>query len=321
MRRALPRTLEISVRAGSAMALGLLLTACRSTSNTAQSAAGTATPKPSAAAGSSAGGSPARPPVASIEPGLGPIGGSDPARFPCGSSSCKAQEHTCCDGIDRAVCVATVPAGENDQVQPLAAQLEVCAAALGSDDLQYLARCDESKDCGDGAVCCSQAVHSGLSSAVCVPTRPDGKTPCDFGEICLKQAGACRVAGTECMNGECRKRLERLRCGSSFCGPGNSCCGDFEKEAFSLRCQPHAQCQEGGANLRCAKPADCLEGETCWYANGNSRCSTYSLDGVAGLVCTSDADCLAHELSCPGNARRRCGPADPQISHIKICGC
>jgi hypothetical protein len=246
-----------------------------------------------------------------MEAGFGPITGSNSTLFRCGSSSCKSGVQTCCATGDESVCASTVPAGPNDNVQVLAAQLQACADALGQ-EVSDVARCDESGDCAGNEACCEQYLYSGSTARVCVPFGPGKATPCEFGERC-QEGQPCRVGNAECVDGACRKRIKNRRCGSATCGPGTSCCD------FPARCAPHAECADTMAKYHCSQASDCLAGERCWYANGQSNCINYPpIAGVAALVCTGDADCPTKDTFCEGPVR--CVAA-ADGSPVRVCTC
>jgi hypothetical protein len=311
-----------------ALWLQAVVTACQSASTTQGSTvpAPVSAPTPSLASTPTPVPTSTRPPVNSAEQtraeaGLGPITGSNPTLFACGKTSCKAQEQTCCRSTDKSICVASVPPGKNDQVQVLASQIEACERGLGPNSVQAMSRCDESGDCGANEACCHQYVFSGTGANLCVPIGPGKTTPCDFGERC-QEGQPCRVGDAECVEGLCRKRVKRLRCGAAYCRPGTSCCGS------PARCLPHAECKvcsdgecwEGNARYRCTQASDCLAGETCWYASGLSQCADSSvLAGVAAVVCNRDADCPNDDVTCPGKPWR-CAAVDDG-SPLRTCTC
>ncbi|MBL8744672.1 MAG: hypothetical protein JNK04_26365, partial [Myxococcales bacterium] len=127
--------------------------------------------------------------------------GSDPTSFPCSDVSCRVGE-TCCSSPTVGHCIATVNDGPGGAIGYLKTQWDQCAALpYRGSNWSRIARCDESDDCAEGKVCCEGFLFSGSDGlADCLDLPKNGKTPCDFAEVCM--AGSkCRTPGTTCIKG------------------------------------------------------------------------------------------------------------------------
>lgn len=267
----------------------------------------TAETSPQAAndAGADAG---ATPDAATAPPPLG----STPEHFRCGEGKCKAGSETCCGASNRGVCVPSsaydAPQGK---VGYLKTQWEVCDKAAFEKtgySMSHIDRCDESADCGKGEACCEQFLFSGGTLSECTKLPAGGATPCDFGERCIESA-TCRLPGSECIQGYCRKPVPNLACGDTTCsGTTPVCCGD--PAGCRSSCESYKR-------VRCSKNADCLKGQRCAVASGGSDCITLIQDRESQqVVCKLDGDC---NFQCGGGRRPRCKTSD--IPWIKSCQC
>lgn len=245
---------------------------------------------------------------------------TDPTRFTCGRETCATGTETCCEASGEGVCIATLKDGPHGQIGFFKDQWEACDHAKLPYSLSGISRCDESIDCGGTDVCCEQFLFSGGSVNLCEAPNKTGATPCEYGEVCL--AGSrCRIPGTECIRGYCQKPVENLRCeAGEACGSGQTCCGE------PLSCKPHSECDPREPRLTCAKPSDCIKGQTCIMESERSTYCTGLVDRITpgwwemrgiGAVCEKNADCVG---KCENKAQNmRC--KDSKIYEIRSCVC
>lgn len=243
---------------------------------------------------------------------------SDPSTFACGAARCRAGTETCCAAGDASACVASVDDGPPGAIGALRTQWEQCSTmhAAAGRHFDRLARCDESADCPAGGVCCENFLFSGSEGlAECVPLPASGATPCDFAETCI--AGSpCRLPGTECVRGACRKKLSSQRCDTATCtAAAPYCCG--------ASCSDDPTCG-GGARVLCTRDADCVKGERCLDDDrGGTLCLRAHPDADhAPWICTSAAQCAS---ACngygsePPQGRPVCEEAS--VPWLRRCGC
>ncbi|MEZ4219986.1 MAG: hypothetical protein R3B13_03585 [Polyangiaceae bacterium] len=257
----------------------------------------TATPSASASAVPDAGVPPTKP----IELG------TDPTRFACGHLACRAGKESCCLG-ESADCVPTVAPTEDDEITPLASQLQACPHGQPS----TLTRCDESIDCPRQQLCCSGPLDTSSNGVVCQSPGPGGRFNCTDAEHCVK-GGSCRSQGAVCVPREgvgyvCEKPVASLPCAGKRCGKGEVCCGDPQTCVALEACQ--------GFAVRCSQPKDCLPGQRCVVNHLGSYCTGYGDVGTASVACATDADCGYADRPC---ARMRCR-ADADLG-FKTCAC
>lgn len=246
--------------------------------------------------------------------------GTTPDRFRCGISSCRVGEETCCLAGNEGVCLRSSPNdAPHGQIGYLKTQFEACNAAElpHGYSLSGIERCDESIDCDKGQVCCDQFLFSGGTISECVALPPKGNTPCDFGERCI-QSATCRMPGTTCIEGYCRKATI-VRCGGVTCDSGQVCCGDPSGCVAKASCQSHHR-------VLCASDGDCVKGERCTVMGAGANCLNLMQDALSQqLVCRSDADCKIVQCPAvtpgapPAGARARCRTS--AVAWLKSCQC
>lgn len=234
--------------------------------------------------------------------------------FRCGPGTCATGTQTCCGASANGACVPSVP---NDAPQGkvgyLKTQWEICdktALEKTGHSMTHIDRCDESIDCGKGELCCEQLLFSEGTLSECTKSSANGATPCDFGERCIESA-TCRLPGTECVEGYCKRRVTQLRCGDKECsGTSPVCCGD-----------PHgcrSEC-ESFKRVLCTKHADCLPGQKCAVFGSGADCLRLIQDPESQqLVCQHDGDCTLRCASA-GGKRQRCRVSE--IPWLKSCQC
>jgi hypothetical protein len=233
---------------------------------------------------------------------------SDPERFRCGRTSCRARLESCCSDGHGGGCVPTLPPGPQDNVQLLASQLQECGSVKLEYSLNEIARCDESADCGKNEACCGMFLFGGASANLCVPYDSPDTSPCDFSELCYV-GKPCATRGAACVDGECLKPVTNLPCGSATCsGDASACCGD------PPACRKPAEC--GHAGLRCARPSDCLKGQHCALGPMGTHCTGMLDLANTRIVCQKDADCPRQNFMCKA---MRCAPSE--FAGVKACAC
>lgn len=240
--------------------------------------------------------------------------GSNAERFRCGLSSCRVGPETCClTGAD-GVCVASAPdSAPQGQVGYLLAQFEACSAAVapGGYSLSGIERCDESIDCAAGRVCCDQFLFSGSTLSECVPLSKSGATPCEFGERCIESA-SCRLPGTLCVEGFCRKPVAKLDCDGAVCLEGRVCCGDLGA------CRAAEACPSRN-RVHCTSDAHCVKGERCVVHGVGSDCIAVVQDALSQQrVCRHEGDCARIRCSESGS-RARCRTS--AVPWLRSCQC
>ncbi len=254
-------------------------------------------------------------PVAST-PAAPPLA-STPARFRCGISSCRVADETCCLAGSEGVCLTSSPDdAPHGEIGYLKTQFEACHAAPlpHGYSLSGIERCDESIDCPSGQLCCDEFLFSGGTISECIAPLRSGETPCDYGERCI-ESSTCRLPGTACIEGTCRKPTPALRCGSDVCTEGEVCCGQ------SASCRPESACQ-GPHRVRCNSERDCIPGQQCLVMGYGTDCVALLQDPYSQrLVCKRDADCKNPCPTTPGAPaqRARCKPTD--LPWLKSCEC
>ncbi|MBK7579614.1 MAG: hypothetical protein IPI67_05335 [Myxococcales bacterium] len=240
--------------------------------------------------------------------------GTSSERFRCGLASCQAAKETCCLAGNEGVCFASSPDdAPKGKVGYLKTQFDACNAASlpHGYSLSGIERCDESIDCAKGEICCDQFLFSGATISECVASKPAAPTPCEYGERCIESA-TCRLAGTSCVEGYCRKLVAKLRCDQAPCADGEVCCGS------PLGCRASAAC-EGYHRVRCNTDGDCVKGQRCFVSGYGSDCIALLQDPLSQqLVCRRDADC---KFPCPGAGGKlaRCLPAE--VTWLRSCQC
>lgn len=236
---------------------------------------------------------------------------TDAKVFGCGTSKCRAGEESCCGTSSSGVCVPTVPPGPKYKAKVLAAQLDACAKAKPPSSFVEILRCDESIDCTEREVCCEQLLSDNGSAALCVAQAKPGDTQCDLGERCV-EGSPCRLPGTVCTRGYCKKPVTDLRCGKATCGQAApACCG------VPPTCQPESKCPDVG-RFACARPSDCIPTEHCQLSTGGTAC-VGQIDIInTQLVCERDADCPDVCLGRP-RAKTRC--LQSEVEGIMTCQC
>jgi hypothetical protein len=248
---------------------------------------------------------------------------TDPSVFACGRQTCASGTQTCCEGNMGAECRPTEKDGPHGKIGFFKAQFEACSTALGarSDSLAGISRCDESVDCGKTDICCEQFLFSGGSVNLCESLPKNGKTPCEYGEVCV-EGSPCRLPGTWCRRGSCVKELASLTCDGLKCKSGQSCCGK------PFTCKPDAECADREPRITCTRPGDCLSGQHCIVQSGPSAgCGNwvdfvtpgwFETSGVS-LACEKDSDCAAAKCAGPPPKKMRCKQSD--LDWIKTCAC
>lgn len=132
---------------------------------------------------------------------------SDGSTFACGDQRCASGRETCCSIGTEGHCLTSSPKdGPSGSIGYLKTQWERCDkerfGAPGT--FTAMAECDESIDCADGEICCSQFLFSGSEGlSACLPPKAGG-SPCDYGELCVED-GSCRTQGTRCRKSICTK--------------------------------------------------------------------------------------------------------------------
>jgi hypothetical protein len=237
---------------------------------------------------------------------------SDPATFRCADKRCRAGE-TCCASPVQGYCIPSVDDAARGAIGYLQTQWDQCARLpYERSNWSRIARCDESSDCSEGKVCCEDFLFSGSDGlADCLEMPKTGATPCEFGEVCL-DASSCRMPGTTCINGRCRKIPERQRCDKQTCtADAPYCC------AGSRGCSADPACG-GDRRIACSRHADCLMGERCLDDGGATFCVKAHADpDHASWLCEKTRDCAKVCSGVPG--KPTCSEAS--VAWLKSCSC
>lgn len=214
-------------------------------------------------------------------------------RIRCGDAVCDAATHVCCGFSSDYGCAKRVPIGTGKVDQEKAAPLiESCEQSVESQySFDTLILCDDSTDCADGQVCCSQWLWSGAALLACVPSSASGELVCDFNERC--EGETCRTADTHCVKGECRRKDVHVSCAGKRCGgSAPTCCHHVLDAAPTCesKCEPRNE-DDRVAEFECSDSSHCPPGATCQSGMFGSYCATL-IDGANALVlCASDGDC------------------------------
>jgi hypothetical protein len=270
---------------------------------------------------------PESPPVVAQAPGATLVGGvsvtperGDPPSqqtggIACGATRCATGSQICCGFSGEQVCAKRYP--DDPKVASLeerfSRQIEACSAALKTDySLDQLSYCDDSADCASGQVCCANQLWGGAGFAECRTLPSDGRSPCEFNELC--DAGKpCVLPATECVDGTCRRSGRKLACGAETCSaPKALCCVQQGKPS----CTAPSACkvQEGHFGAACRGPADCPKGEWCCEGVGASYCASECIN--AATVCESVRDCPPDYA---GVRLKGCSPDPEAPLPLKIC--
>ena len=248
----------------------------------------------------------------------------------CGSARCKVGSETCCGYSDVFACVprareGSAAAGENQRETWGQAQYMACTTHPPTDlSLTSMATCDDANDCRADEACCAMGLGGDMIVDVC-ERRQGSASSCDFGERC-HEGSPCRTAGTQCIEGRCRKGPMKS-CGGVACSDDAPlCCAPFGDDGKPT-CGTTASCEakDLSARFECRLPSDCPPGEACMSFLGGTTCQG-SVDVWNGmLLCAADADCPATmcEMMAPG-ARPRCQPLDDATRtwlKAKACQC
>jgi hypothetical protein len=263
---------------------------------------------------------PLAPPSAMASSSPGDASAVDAARAPsapslrCGTQACQAGTEICCTVVQdapglpvlRTACVAKVPVDDLDRTYPFL----VCARALPAVGLTQKSvgrECDDSSDCGDGALCCEQTYGSGEPTQImCVPPAPGKRFTCEFEEQCSPGA-SCRTPRTTCSQGQCVSTdsrsatapAARLACGGRVCpDTAPTCCAT----GATPSCTAASACGPGD-DVSCTRGAECEDGEFCAVVPlGGSFC-THRDDGMVAAACADATDCV---VFCEGRGKPRC---------------
>lgn len=241
-----------------------------------------------------------------------PLVGSTAEYFRCGDGKCRSGSETCCGASNRGVCLPSSPDdAPQGKVGYLKTQWEICdktALEKTGYSMSHIDRCDESIDCKKGELCCDNFLFSGGTIGECVKLPAGGSTPCDYGERCI-ESSTCRLPGSQCIEGYCKKPVPNLPCGDSPCsGSTPYCCGSTQ--SCASKCESWHQ-------VRCARHADCLAGQRCTVSGYGSACLSIIQDRDSQqTVCKLDGEC---NYKCNDGSRPRCKTS--VIPWIKSCQC
>ncbi len=242
-------------------------------------------------------------------------------RIRCGTATCDATDQVCCNIGDVEDCAPRVHENPGqssaERVEPLVKSCQLHVQSQFSLDAVIL--CDDSTDCPDGYVCCSQWLWSGAALLACVPASPSGSLVCDFHERCVHET--CRTRGTHCVRSECRLADGQVACGSAKCGPGTTCCqrGFESAPVCEPSCEP-ANDDERVFEFECSRSQHCPPGATCQAGLFGSYCSGLVDTANAVTLCESDDDCAPDGCAWLGKTSPpRC--KEGQRTGFKSCDC
>jgi hypothetical protein len=213
--------------------------------------------------------------------------------FTCGNGRCLAGTETCCQSNDVGTCVPNAPPDPPEPGQLLGAQISACEIALKTNGITALARCGGATNCANGELCCSEFLFGGATAIICKPAEPD-QVSCDYGEVCDAEH-PCGTPKAQCVNGQCRPS-PWVKCGSVTCDMRTHSCYTIDEASGKMTCASHSEVgarrQEGlpALEVSCMSHADCLVGELCRTAFGQTFCERAD-NGMTGVLCDKTTDC------------------------------
>lgn len=214
-------------------------------------------------------------------------------RIQCGNEVCDATSQMCCGFSGERGCAERVKVGpgtiDPQVVEPLIASCQNNVKSRYSFDSLWL--CDDSTDCPDGFVCCSQWLWSGADMLACIPASERGDLVCDYHERCAGET--CRTRDTHCVKNECRRKDVRVVCAGKPCDKNAPVCCQRGLESPPT-CEP--ACEATGEEDRafefvCSDSSHCPPGATCQAGMFGSYCATQVDTANALVLCASDNDC------------------------------
>lgn len=245
-----------------------------------------------------------------------PLAGSEAGVVRCGEGRCEAGKEVCCHFLGVAsACAPRVglsSTGEPSDADRTQAQLETCRGEVEGAESAYcqISHCDDSSDCPEGMICCSEALSGEAGYSACKPARPDGASPCQGYEDCV-EGSACAVPGTVCRGRVCKKADVRVSCGDRRCSAAAPVC--CESASSPPVCVAEADCAEdlaaGRFAVECRGRADCPAGMYCCAGFGHAYCSGECIN--VPFACEVDADCPAEVVGFPLRGCVASGPNDP----------
>ena len=214
-------------------------------------------------------------------------------RIQCGDEVCDATTQICCGFSGERGCAKRLPIGPGKidlpVVQPL---IEGCNDTVDSQySFDSLWLCDDSTDCPNGSVCCSQWLWSGADMLACIPASDTGELVCDYSERC--DGNTCRTRDTHCVKRACQRQNVRVSCAGKLCDERAPICCQRGFEAppsCAASCEP-ANEDERVFEFECSDSSHCPPGATCQAGMFGSYCAK-QIDAANALVlCASDDDC------------------------------
>ena len=240
----------------------------------------------------------------------------------CGKQACNATSEICCGFSDVFGCAPRMPVVESNLIEDrLASNLDSCKKSVKSEySFDTLIFCDDSTDCAEGQVCCSQWLWSGASLLACIPASATGESVCDYGERCA--ADSCMTRDTKCRDGECRLASAKVKCAGVVCADDAPVCclRDMEGLPKCERACKAADEDSRAVEYECSGPAGCPPGTTCQAGLFGSYCAKEIDSANAVILCESQSDCPKDACESMGGK----GPTVCAESHSKgftNCGC
>jgi hypothetical protein len=236
------------------------------------------------------------------------------ATIDCGDSLCPVDGGVCCDFHDDPRCGEVVDlAPEDGWMREDNPQLAACRTTTTHNRaLMGYFRCDESSDCGKGAMCCLSFRPFGRR-VLCTPAQRPGASPCENDEVC-KAKGRCRTKGTICIDGLCRMPDPIGRCGATACTrEAPLCCGK------PATCRTMAACEDEWKKYSCSRARECPAGQHCAaVANGSACVGDPKPSQGYHRVCDSDDDCAT--MACDGGPAT-CSNGYTGVTWLRSCEC
>lgn len=243
-------------------------------------------------------------------------------RIQCGDEICDATKQVCCGFSGERGCAERVQVGpgkiDPQLVQPLVASCQNSVDSQYSFDSLWL--CDDSTDCPEGFVCCSQWLWGGADMLACLPASESGEQVCDYHERCAGET--CRTRDTRCVKNECRREGVQVLCAGTPCtASAPVCC----QRGFEAPPSCEASCEPANEDERvfefvCSDSSHCPSGATCQAGMFGSYCATQIDVANALVLCSSDEDCPRDGCAWMGVQKPPTCVEGPRPG-FKVCSC
>ena len=230
-------------------------------------------------------------PIVAVEE---PAGNPSTNRIQCGKEVCDASSHVCCGfstdyGCAPRKSAVSGPNAEDRFLPSINSCKENVASEYSFDEL-YL--CDDSTDCPEGQVCCSQWLWSGAGLLACLPASEAGDQVCDYHERCA--GDTCRTRDTHCVKNECHRVDALVTCSGVACsGDRPVCCqrGFQTPPTCERDCEPASE-EDRVFEFECSRSEHCPPGAWCQSGMFGSYCAKSIDFANAVMLCESDGDCM-----------------------------